>query len=386
MADEGKLDQVRKGSRKYQFKGKGQVETTLIVFDSLIKLAGLFDTPIARGATSNHIRNGTRVLGGDLGVINEVVHNHQSTEDVNRMARESMNIEQVDVVAAGGSQGALITMADVEKMMKDYASKMVKDEVKKLIQSNRRKELYDQRIEHKRKLELMEKEHENTLEIKKHEHDIEKEKSTTVDKERTKIKEEEESKIKLIALEAESKRQDRKEEREHMLEMMALKERMRSSSPTPPVVNVITNNNMAPPAPSPVAPVTQNEPAMVVPTAPEIPVPAQVPEGIVPPTLAQYSQPVTVSRVAEFLYAMDTFDAKFRNQMLQTAGRLASKSIKQVLIDRGNGVVSPYKLTGLFDSKYTENVYKDEDYDKVVKVVQEAYKQQQAKTTNTMVK
>jgi hypothetical protein len=246
LSDEVRSE-VRSECSNLKFKGPGQKETILITFQGAMKLLMALPGINAREIRTKFSEKLQRYFAGDLSLVGEIVANNQSNAPIPQLAREDLGVQQV--------AAQQITTGLIKEMAMEVYKEQQKEEWE-YFNKRRRLQLYDARTKEMR----LEKDHKRNMAVhacvneqKKLELDVEKQKTVTVDNERKKIKEEEESRLKTIKEEEESKlraakeelemkRLNRKEEKEHEIELLKLKEQMREKSPQP-TVNVNVNNN-----------------------------------------------------------------------------------------------------------------------------------------------
>lgn len=156
----------------FKFKGRGQQMTELLTVDQAIGVLERLPGPNGK-RISDHIRKlGRRVAAGDQRLHDEIDANAMNQSDVNVMAR-------VATVLEAAAEGVVLTNTPTPCTLADLAAfeTRIINKMKKTDESVRRKQLYDDRRNYKRKLE--EQELEVVLYERKNKSDIEKAKAIT---------------------------------------------------------------------------------------------------------------------------------------------------------------------------------------------------------------
>ena len=314
------MEEVRRDSVAFQFKGRGQQETTLITFKGVLKLVMHLPGVNARAMRDKFADILQRYFGGDPTLVKELAENYASEDPVHGFARESAGVPEPEP----GESREEAFEGLLGRVLQDIRFKnAIMDELavaKKEFETQRKRVLYDNRMaearkvtEHKRKLEQISQET-KTEEMKL------KIKETDLKTEETKLATE-----KAVIEACEAKMAASRFDVDCMKEMLELKKVMKEmDAPTPPVPPAETNPPLSVPPPG-------------------------------------YNGPITVSRVANFVLRLNDYTPQVRDKALNRAGREAVKLAK------------PYggKIPALFGQH--ENSFQDKEYAIVKKCVEDAF-------------
>lgn len=135
------MQEIHVDSILSKFSGRGQQNTTLLTFKGVLKLIMALPGVNAREMRTKFASVLQRYFAGDPTLVSELIENNASDAGVNQLAREDAGVAQV------------VSEARVKELYDEMYQKQLAD-----FRAQRRLKLYDDRIEHQRKLELMDKE------------------------------------------------------------------------------------------------------------------------------------------------------------------------------------------------------------------------------------
>lgn len=287
---------IHEGCKKFQFKGRGQQETTLLSIKPLIRLTMLIPGKNAAVMRSKFTDFLAAVFAGDPDLVHVLAHNNDQPTIMRSALRHEMGISgaagaeiegeeplrkyvktgefsqmvtdlvktHVELEVAKPDLVALVVDQHILPAIQKKISDLVYEAVAKEDKNHRKRTLNDAKTAEYRR--DRERKHEVTLQEckktqKKMEIEVEVQKGKNIEAEKTKLvfeeelrkkrmEEEEESRKKRMAEEDLARQKKFQEEKQHMLEMIELEKQRKSISS--PSVSVNINNTQQAPSPSPV--------------------------------------------------------------------------------------------------------------------------------------
>lgn len=151
LSDETNAE-IDEDSITHKFKGRGQLESTLITYTGLIKLAMALPGKHAKLIRAEFASKLMRYYAGDALLVAEIERNKESTNFVNVAAREEMAATGADL--ANRQDTLLARYTELESKMVEMENRLIKRFVKNN-QSERRKQISDEKRKNKHEIEVI---------------------------------------------------------------------------------------------------------------------------------------------------------------------------------------------------------------------------------------